>query len=367
MSADRDRRRRSIRSAVIAAGLVVGAVACGASGGSSAEKTGQSTSPTSRSATSSAARDGGGAAGTNAPIEPAATTAPPTSPPTTLSADPVQALRNARIVEPAKNITVQLVDGKGETTEDYTSPGYVSAQLRDESRGTVWPAIGILLLNYGGSGAFVNVVALDPSGTVHVSEAIGNSNNVSRVEDVNGVIEVDYTELGPGDSLGNGGTVPAKATFDPATGVLTKVPGAQPQRLDPNGLTTDGVRPLVFGDPTPKATAITGKSPTPICGTQGEDATISDALPGLSLRFGGGRFSEYSTSDPRYSTPSGGRVGMSAAQVQAKIPTAKREAGPYGNDVLAVHSGANVLLFVLSGERVTQITAGKDGSTGFGC
>ena len=213
----------------------------------------------------------------------------------------------------------------------------------------------------------MHVVVLDPSGTVHVSEPLGNSNNVSRVEDVNGIVEVDYTEIGPGDSLGNGGTVPAKATFDPATGVLAKLPVAQGQRLDPNGLTTDGVKPLVFGDPTSRATALTGMSPTPICGTAGENAIIHDALPGLSLRFDGGRFTEYSTNDPRYSTPSGGRVGMSASEVLAKIPTAKREAGPYDNRVLAVHSGGNILMFVLTGDRVSQIVAGREGNTGFGC
>lgn len=172
-------------------------------------------------------------------------------------------------------------------------------------------------------------------------------------------------------------------TTAPSTTVVITLPLADPQPEPepgpappttpaPSGdwqLSTDAVGPLRLGDPVSKAESVSGRAAQiSMCGGgDGSLKYLTDAQPGLNLQFGDGVLTEFSTSNPRHTTPSGGRVGLTTAELRAKIPYATREPGPHTTDVFAVRSEGNVLLFFIDGDRVVTIAGGRDGNTGWGC
>lgn len=284
-----------------------------------------------------------------------ATVAPVTAaaPMTTVLADPVGALRNAKVVDPATKLSVQLADGVG-MAGDGAGPNYAAASLDHVAAGQRWPAYGLVSFNHGVAATLVSVVALDPSGATKVSEAFGDRNTIKAVSEVDGVIRVEYLEYANDEYPGTGGSLPATLTFDPATGTLTKAPVAQPERLDKHGMTTDGIKPLAFGDPVSRAEALTGtKAKTPTSGMCDPSHSWIETNDGLTLSFADGQFIGYYTESPSWSTPSGGTVGMSVSELTTAIPSAKRDSDY--PDSFVVRSGGNTLHFSTKNGRVSKI------------
>lgn len=333
------------------AGLLVGTlVGCGSS--STATGGGAATSTGRQGTTTVVGLDPTGSAiGT--------TIAPTTAvPPTTPFADPVTALRNAQVVDPATKLTVQLVDGVGKAGDD-TGPNYAAASLDHVATGQRWPAFGIVAFNHGVAATLVSVVTLDPSGATKVSEAFGDRNTIKGISEVDGVIRVEYLEYANDEYPGTGGSLPATLTFDPATGTLTKAPVAQPERLDKHGMTTDGVKPLTFGDPVSRAEALTGvKAKTPTSGMCDEKHSWIETNDGLVLSFANGSFYSYYTESPGWSTPSGGTVGMTVAELTKAIPSAKPDEDY--PDTYMVRSGGNTLHFSTKNGRVSKIIGAEN-------
>jgi pimeloyl-ACP methyl ester carboxylesterase len=140
----------------------------------------------------------------------------------------------------------------------------------------------------------------------------------------------------------------------------TVVSPVHPAGLDPDGLSTDGVAPLKFGDTVDRAQQVVGQqATTPTCGV----GLTLKGLPGLTLHFSNGIFDRYYTDDQGNRTLSGAHVGMSIDELTAAVPFARPERGPYGNTVYVVRSDGNALVFSPAqdgglGTRIKLIGAG---------
>lgn len=240
----------------------------------------------------------------------------------------------------------------------------------------------VLICTKGGTAAWkiVDVFAPSASGPQRIGVLSPQASGpevalvkIGRIQIANGAIVVEEII-----NRSEGGRDSALVTWNYKDGQMTTAAAGTPapsQGLDPNRLTTDGIGELHFGDPLSKAEQLTGKRAKVYCGVGADPAdvaevggVIDDALPGLSLIFKpGGSFVEYWVTNPEYTTPSGAHVGMSADELLRAVPYATKETGPQGSSVFAVHSEGNVLLFVMNGTSVRQITAGREDSAGFGC
>lgn len=159
------------------------------------------------------------------------------------------------------------------------------------------------------------------------------------------------------------GTRVVRWTFDNgAWSHSADAPPAAPAGLRLNGLTTDGVEPLAFGSSIDQAEQITGRKAVGCqMGGSVPGSYIEEALPGVTLSFDkSGTFVLWFAETPDASTPSGGRVGMTADALTELIPYAEY-LDFYGRPAYVVRSEGNSIVFHIEDEIVTSIVAGRSG------
>jgi hypothetical protein len=162
----------------------------------------------------------------------------------------------------------------------------------------------------------------------------------------------DATATTPGASSSD---TPVASSTPPGSGPPAPASGA----LDRAALSTTGIGELHFGATLADAEALTGVLPSaePSCG-QGHLDTIE--LDGASLLFHDGRFFAWSVHGAGWSSVSGVTIGMSASEVQQRVPGLERLDGPGASYLHDPSVPTTLLLDLGPGDTVTAMF-GADG------
>lgn len=163
---------------------------------------------------------------------------------------------------------------------------------------------------------------------------------------------------GPGSSASTPASSASTSTASSATTSTTEAPIGP---IQAGGVSTEGIKPLRFGDAQDESASIVGEKLTNDCPVIAP--VYSGGKANTFFGFPGGKFTYFGTFNPEWSTTEGAKVGMTAEEVKSLVTGLTEKPGPAPYTLLVKKSqdATNELVFWVGGDGKVVLLASSTG------